>query len=78
MEQAEWIEVFKAPKFARLPTFIKDECWKRGLRVDMEVTKGWIRESVRIKVSGDKTKVHDFRSAMYYALESFNSEDKEP
>lgn len=72
-EQAEWVEIFTAPRFAGLSGAIKDGCWKRGLKLDISIDKGWVRETIRIKVTGDKIKLHDFRTSVYCALAAYNS-----
>lgn len=73
-EQGEWIEILSGPKFAKLPRLIKDGCWERGLKLEMEVDKGWIRETVRIKVTGPAVRVNDFKRAVYWAIESYRNQ----
>lgn len=46
--------IFEAPRFAGLPSAIKDAAFQLGLKVDvLDVDKGIIRETVRFSVSGN-------------------------
>lgn len=66
-------DIIQGPRWAGISTFIKDECWGRGLDLTIESEKGWIRETVRIEISGDDAKVEAFRRDLYSALEAYRS-----
>jgi len=69
-------EILVGPRWAKLPRFVRDECFRRGLDLTIDVEKGWIRESVRVEVKGDKANVDDFKRDLYAAMEHFNRTKK--
>jgi len=66
MSTMEYKQVFEAPRRAGLSRFIKDECFKRGLNLELDVDKGWVRETVRVHITGPELDVRP----LVYALES--------
>ena len=64
----------EAPKWAKLPSFIKNVCWSLGLDYKVEVDKGWISENIRFMVSGEEEKVNQFIKALNDAALSWNNE----
>lgn len=67
-----WREILVGPRWAKLPSFIRDECFRRGLDLTIDVEKGWIRESARIEVKGDKANLDGFKSDLYAAMDNYN------
>ena len=65
-----WVE---APKFANVPTFLKNLAWQLGINIEIEVEKGWLRETVRFKVEGEETKVKKFISVFNQAAEEYQA-----
>jgi hypothetical protein len=65
-----WVE---APKFANVPTFLKNLAWQLGINIEIEVEKGWFRETVRFKVEGEETKVKKFFSVFNQAAEEYQA-----
>ncbi len=65
-----WVE---APKFANVPTFLKNLAWQLGVNIEIEVDKGWLRETVRFKVEGDEEKVKKFASIFNKAAEEYQA-----
>lgn len=65
-----WVE---APKFANVPTFLKNLAWQLDLNIDIEVDKGFFRETVRFKVEGDEEKVRKFASVFNKAAEEYQA-----
>ena len=65
-----WVE---APKFANVPTFLKNLAWQLGIDIEIEVDKGWLRETVRFKVEGDEMKVKKFISVFNQAAEEYQA-----
>jgi len=66
--------VVEAPKWAKLPSFIKNVCWFLGLDCKVEVDKGWISENIRFMVSGEEGKVAQFIKAYNDATYKWNNE----
>lgn len=69
-------EILVAPRWAKLPRFVKDECFRRGLDLAIDVEKGWIREVARVEIKGDKANVDGFKRDLYAAMEHYNRTDK--
>lgn len=65
-----WVE---APKFANVPTFLKNLAWQLGINIEIEVDKGWLRETVRFKVEGEEAKVKKFISVFNQAAEEYQA-----
>lgn len=69
-------DIVEGPRWAGVSTFIKDECWARGLDLKIEIDKGWILETVRIEITGDDAAVQKFHRELYASLEAYNSPRK--
>lgn len=65
-----WIE---APKFANVPTFLKNLAWQLGLDIEIEVDKGWLRETVRFKVEGEEDKLRKFKVVLDESLQEYQA-----
>lgn len=65
-----WIE---APRFANGPTFLKNLAWQLGLNIEIEVDKGWLRETVRFKVEGEEGKLRKFKVVLEEALQEYQA-----
>jgi hypothetical protein len=65
-----WVE---APKFANVPTFLKNLAWQLGLNIEIEVDKGWLRETVRFKIEGEEAKVKKFTFVFNQAAEEYQA-----
>lgn len=53
--------MIEAPRWAGASKFIKNLAWELGLELQIEVDKGFIRETVRYKVSGTESKLRNFQ-----------------
>lgn len=69
---AEWRHIIEGPRWARFPSYLKDECWERGLKLSLDVDKGFIRETVRFEVSGSQDAVDSFRKHILVAVNLWN------
>lgn len=65
-------EILVGPRWAKLPRYVRDECFRRGLDLSIDVEKGWIRESIRVEVKGDKANVDGFKKDLYAAMDHYN------
>lgn len=72
MAQGKWVDVLGAPRWAGLSSFIKDECWRRGVELQIEIEKGWIRETSRIKITGPEETVTRLKRDVYAAMDGYN------
>jgi len=61
----------EAPKFAYVPTFLKNTAWQLGLKIEIEVDKGWLRETIRFKVEGDENKLKTFKINLEKAIQEY-------
>lgn len=69
---ATWTEILVGPRWAGLPGFLKDQCWALGLTPEIDVDKGFIRETVRVRVTGDDRAVEQLKTAVYASLDAYN------
>lgn len=70
---ATWREIIVGPRWARFSSFLKDECFARGLKLTvLEQDKGWIRETVRFEVEGDGEKIEALKREVYTAVDDYN------
>ena len=75
---ARFSSVCEAPRWANVPSFLRDQAWNLGLKIEVEVDKGWIRERVRFRIEGEPEKVNEFLSRFKEAGEQYNSQIPAP
>jgi len=46
----------EAPRWAAFPEFLRNRCFVLGLDLEIDIDKGWIRETVRFKIEGKESK----------------------
>jgi len=64
-------EIVTGPRWAGASTFIKDAAFGYGLKLTIEIDKGWIRETIRFQVEGDDGKVERFKRDLHEAMEDY-------
>ncbi len=64
----------EAPRWAGFPAFMRNECWLRGLKLEMEVEKGWLRESVRYRVKGNADDLSKLVGDIRDAIKRYNKD----
>lgn len=64
-------ESCRALRTAGMPEFIKGLAWRLGLECQVEVDKGWIKESVRWEVSGNEETLVRFKDAFELAIKEY-------
>lgn len=69
---AIWRDHINGPRWANLPTAIKNACWELGLNVKIEIDKGWIRETVRFSIEGSKDELEALREAFARGVSEYN------
>lgn len=77
MAETQWTEIFTGPRSSGFPTFIRNLCWQGNLSCEMEVDKGWFRETVRVKIRGEGREIDGMRHKVHAALKTYNSRTKE-
>lgn len=65
----------EGPRWAKFPKFLRNECWRRELALELEVEKGWIRETVRFHVLGPPAQVKAFEAMLHTSLAEWNKDD---
>lgn len=68
---SEWREIIEAPRWARFPKALRNLCFEMGLDLDMEVERGWLREMIRIRVSGAETELAKLQYAVYATIDEY-------
>lgn len=64
--------VIEGPRWAGIPRYIKNLCHIMDLKLDMEVDKRWLCETVRYNVEGSLEKVNEFNSQLESDLTDYN------
>jgi hypothetical protein len=64
-------EIVTGPRWAGASTFIKDAAFGYGLKLTIEIDKGWLRETIRFEVEGDDSKVDKFKRDLHEAMEDY-------
>ena len=76
MTDVEWKSWVECPRLAAFPTFLKNECWTRNLRIEIEVDKGWFTETARFKITGPAESVKKLQRDVYAAVVEYNAPAK--
>ena len=63
---------FEGPRWAAFPSYIKTTCHMLGLKLDMEVDKGFLRETVRFKVVGPESALRQFNAQLEADVTDYN------
>ena len=63
--------VVEGPKCAKLGSFLKDEAFMLALDIELDVDRGWFRETVRYKVTGLRSKVLTFSDRVRASLKAY-------
>lgn len=64
--------VIQAPKFAKVPTAIRNRAWEVGLSLQIEVESGFLRETIRYAVTGEDDLVNQFYLDLKLAESQWN------
>ena len=72
MSLTTFSSVLQGPRWLGIESFLRNEAWTRGLEIEAETDKGWVRESVRFRVKGDENKVREFVSEIQQAMDAYN------
>jgi hypothetical protein len=65
---ATYRDIVTGPRWAGISTFVKDAAFGRGLKLDIDIDKGWLRETVRLEVAGDDDSVVKFKCDLHDAI----------
>ena len=62
---------WEAPRWVGYETFLRNQAFVLSLVIDIEVEKGWVRESGRFSVSGPQWAVDEFRHRLGLARREY-------
>jgi len=68
---AKYRDMIEAPRWAGGSRLVRDLAWGYDLKLDIQIDKGWIRETVRFAVEGDDQKVINFKKDLYASIEDY-------
>lgn len=64
----------EGPRWASFPEFLKNACFMYDLKiVQMDIDKGFIRETVRFEVSGTESNLNRLKNAIEAGIEEYNT-----
>lgn len=63
----------EGPRWAKVPSFLRDLAWRLNLRIEIETEKGWFRERVRARVHGPVDAVKEFERQYDDAVRDYNA-----
>jgi hypothetical protein len=64
-------EIITGPRWAGASTFIKDAAFGYGLKLTIDIEKGWLRETIRFEVEGEDGRVEKFKRDLRSAMEDY-------
>lgn len=64
-------DLIEGPRWAGISGFIKDTAFLFGLKLNIDVDKGWLRETVRFEVEGGENAVAKFKTTLYDAMADY-------
>jgi len=64
----------EGPRWAAFPKFLRDACFMYDLNIiQMDIDKGWVRETVRFKVEGTESNLRRLQKAIEIGVEEYNA-----
>lgn len=63
----------EAPRWAKLPTFLRELAWRLDCEIEVQSEKGWIRETVMFEVRGTEEKLVAFKQNLEKATAEYNA-----
>ena len=73
MSETTYRQILEGPRLAGFSTAIKDYCWENNIDLKIEVDKGWLRETIRLSVTGPEYKIKHFKKALNDTMERWNA-----
>lgn len=64
--------VMQAPRFASLPSLIRELAWMLNLELKIEVDKHFITENVRFSVTGEDPVIDMFSRKLHESIAEYN------
>ncbi len=62
----------EAPKWAKLPAWLKHTCFPLGLDCEISVDSHWIRETVHFNISGEEIPLRKFKQLFDETMREYN------
>jgi len=50
--------IISGNKFHQIPTFLKDMCFCRDLKLELDIDSGWFSQTVRYRITGPADEVN--------------------
>ncbi len=63
----------EGPRWAKFRSVVRGVGWERDLELELEIEKGWVRETVRFKVVGTETKLRRFMKILDESVNEYNA-----
>ena len=64
--------VSSAPRWAKLPTFLRNQAWALHLELTLEVEKHWLSETIRGRVTGNQADIERFMEIYNKSVDAYN------
>lgn len=64
----------QGPRWAGLPTFIKNAAFMNSLSVQIDIDKGFLRETVRFEIEGPIDRINAFKAAIQAAIQDYQED----
>jgi hypothetical protein len=64
---------YAAARWAHVSTFLKNLCFKYNLKINLDIDKGWLRESCRFVIIGKESLVDQVISEFNDAVEAYRN-----
>ena len=62
----------KCSRWAKFPIFIKNVCFLNDVEVILDIDKGFIRETIRVEITGEKLKVKKVARIIETSVKKYN------
>lgn len=73
MERAGTLKSYvEAPRWAKFPDFLKNYCFIKGLELELDIDKHFIRETIRFKISGSESELQRVKKVIEESIEEYN------
>jgi len=63
----------EGPRWADIPAFVRDYCFRRDIELDMQVDKGWIFVKCYVKMKGDHDMMLRAKRDIIRTIEQYNA-----
>lgn len=68
---ASYRGIIEAPRWAGVPSALRDIAFMEGVDLKLDIDKGWVRETVRFSVTGESDFVRRFVRALSASINAY-------